>query len=104
MRIFALIDCYLPGYKHGGPIRTLANLVEWMPADHAFWIFTRDRDRGDAEPYANVCVDSWNDVGRARVLYASPHVETVRRIARETRRVMPDVVYSNSLFSRMNIR
>ena len=102
MRVFTLIDRYLPGYKHGGPIRTVANMVATMPRAYQFWIFTRDRERGDAAPYPGVRRDAWNDVAGARVFYASPGADG--RLGRELRRATPDLLYSNSLFSRLNVR
>ncbi len=104
MRVFTLIDCYLPGFKHGGPIRTLSSMVARMPDEFQFWIYTRDRDRGDKAPYPNVTRDVWNDFARAKVFYASFWSRTAHRISREIQRVEPDVVYSNSLFSRVNIQ
>jgi glycosyltransferase involved in cell wall biosynthesis len=104
MKVFTLIDCYLPGYKHGGPIQTVANMVARMPGQFEFWIFTRDRDRGDERPYPQVKVDAWNTHDRAHVYYSSPRGESIVSIAREIREARPDVVYANSLFSRMTIR
>lgn len=104
MRILVLADAYLPGYKAGGPIRSVANLVEHMPEGFEFWIHTGDRDLGDLQPYPNVRVDTWCQVERARVYYASPGSGASRRLVRVVRDVHPAVVYSNSLFSRTNIR
>ena len=50
---------YLPGYRAGGPIRTLANMVDRLSDDFAFRIITQDRDAGEREPYADVARDSW---------------------------------------------
>lgn len=104
MRVFTLLDCYLPGFKHGGPIRTVANMVARMPREFEFWIYTRDRDRGDDAPYPGVRVDVWNDVDGAKVFYGSRAANTVLRIRRELARVRPGAVYSNSLFSPLNLR
>ncbi len=39
MRILALIDGYLPGYKHGGPVQSLANMVARMGDYYQFCIY-----------------------------------------------------------------
>ena len=98
MRILTLIDCYVPGFKHGGPIRTIANLVAQMPREFEFWILTSDRDRGDRAPYEGVPLDSWTERGHARVYYArhTARVSLLRTVIRDAR---PDVVYANSFFS-----
>ena len=66
------VDYYLPGFKVGGPLRTIANIVASLHDEFEFLIVTRDRDCGDKEPYANVEIDAWNTVGNAKVFYASP--------------------------------
>ena len=36
-RMLVITGYYLPGYKAGGPIRTLSNLVERLGDELAFW-------------------------------------------------------------------
>lgn len=102
--VLVCADHYLPGYKAGGPIRTLGNLVVALGDDFAFRIITRDRDLGAASSFAGVDVDRWNKVGKASVFYASPAVlgpAGMRRLLRETPH---DLLYLNSFFSpRMSI-
>ena len=43
-RILVLIDHYLPGDKFGGPVRSVANMVEGLGDFFSFWIVTQDRD------------------------------------------------------------
>src|SRR3989442_159539 len=104
MRVLSLIDAYLPGYKFGGQIRTLANLVNALGDRLDMWIFTRDRDRGDDGPYRDVAVNAWNTRSKCRVFYASPGCFGLAGLGRAVRMSQPDVVYVNSLFSRMTIR
>ncbi|HYH82251.1 MAG TPA: glycosyltransferase family 4 protein [Longimicrobium sp.] len=93
--ILTLIDYYLPGYKGGGPIRTLANIVQHLGGELRFRIVTRDRDLGDAEPYAE---GARREVGGAEVVYLAPG-EMRRGIARLLRTPGHDALYLNSLFS-----
>ena len=71
-KILILVGYYLPGYKAGGPLRTISNIVDDLGGDFEFWIVTRDRDLGDDVPYTCVSVNKWLAVGKARVFYASP--------------------------------
>lgn len=94
-RILTLTDYYLPGFKGGGALRTLANMVERLGSEFDFRVVTRDRDLGDAAPFHGVSPREWREVGRARVLYAPPRAPLpllLRGVAR-------DVVYLNSVFS-----
>ena len=45
--ILSSVGYYLPGYKAGGPIRTLANMVDRLGDEFQFKIVTLDRDFGD---------------------------------------------------------
>ena len=51
IRILIFIDWFLPAYKAGGPIRSIANLVDNLHADFDFYIVTGDRDLGDKNPF-----------------------------------------------------
>jgi len=89
---------YLPGFKAGGPIRTLANLVERLGDAFDVRIVTADRDLGDDRPYPGVTVDRWSALDGARVYYRSPGARAWERMLStpETRR--PDVLYLNGFF------
>lgn len=89
---------YLPGYRSGGPIRTIANLVDHLGDEIDFRIVTCDRDADSVKPYAGISVDSWNRVGKAMVYYASRRSTTLRGVARLIRASPSDVLYLNSFF------
>ncbi|MFM8412765.1 MAG: glycosyl transferase family 1, partial [Alphaproteobacteria bacterium] len=89
---------YLPAFRAGGPIRTLANMVGALREEVDFRIFTRDHDFGRPEPLAGVPPREWCDVGGARVFYGSRQDRGGRAIVTLLREVRPDVVYLNSFF------
>lgn len=89
---------YLPGYRSGGPVRTISNLVEHLGDEFDFRIVTSDRDIHDAQPYPNVVLDSWQHVGKARVYYASPAAQTLAAMAKVLNAIDYDVLYLNSFF------
>jgi glycosyltransferase involved in cell wall biosynthesis len=89
---------YLPGFKAGGPIRTLANMAEGLAEDFSFRIVTRDRDAGDVHPYPGIHVNQWNTLGGSHVFYADPRGASFRGIVQLLRETNPDVVYLNSFF------
>src|SRR5215471_10292047 len=103
-RVFVIVEYYLPGYKAGGAIRSVANLVEGLSDQFDFWILTRDRDAADLEAYCDVKVDEWNDVGRAKVYYASPRSLSRANILRLIKEVNPNLYYLNSFFSYLTIK
>ena len=102
-KILVLIDFYLPGYKAGGPLRTISNMVERLGDRFEFLILTRDRDVEDTVPYPGVRVNNWNQVGNARVYYASADSWSLSTISRLIKHESPDVIYLNSFFSRVSL-
>jgi glycosyltransferase involved in cell wall biosynthesis len=97
--VLLLVGSYLPGYKAGGPIRSIAALVNALGDEFSFKIITADRDLGDLKPYEGVKPDCWNKVGKAEVYYLSPRnlsFASLRRLIRDT---SFDVMYLNSFFS-----
>ena len=97
--ILCLVAYYLPGYRSGGPVRTIVNFVDHLGDYFDIRIVTRDRDALDAEPYASVEVDAWNTVGKAQVFYASDRTINLSGIAKLMRETPHDVLYLNSFFA-----
>ena len=99
IKIFIFAGCYLPGYKAGGPIRSLANMVDRLGAEFEFKIVTADRDFDDAKPYPGIKVDGWNRVGKADVFYMSQKNRSLSDFRKLLISTEYDVLYLNSLFS-----
>lgn len=89
---------YLPGYKSGGPVRTISNLVEHLGDEFDFRIVTSDRDIHDEAQFPGVSLDAWQTVGKARVYYASSATQTLTGMAKVLNAVEADVIYLNSFF------
>lgn len=96
--ILTLVRYYLPGDNSGGPVRTIANMVDQLSDELDFRIITSDRDVLDGTAYPGVTVDGWNQVGKAQVYYASPGNRSVRALARVISATDHDVLYLNSFF------
>lgn len=102
-KILAVTDGYLPGFKGGGPIHSVSNLVTALSGqEFEFCVLTRDRDHTDKVPYREVTTDAWVRIGNAEVLYtADLSLANLRHRIAETK---PDIIYLNSFFSRFTIR
>ena len=97
--ILCFVAYYLPGYRSGGPVRTIANFVDHLGDEFDIRIVTRDRDALDTAPYPGVEVDAWNVVGKAQVFYASKQMLTLRGVGRLLRDTPHDLLYLNSFFA-----
>lgn len=98
-RILAMADYYLPGFRGGGVIRSVASLVESLQTDFAFRIVTRDRDLGRSQPYPDLPLNAWVPRGNAECIYLTPLRRTMPSIAWILRHTQFDVLYLNSVFS-----
>jgi glycosyltransferase involved in cell wall biosynthesis len=101
--ILIYIGCYFPGYKGGGPIRSIANLVDKLGDDYRFKIITSDRDKGDRIPYPGLRAPEWRSVGKADVLYLSPSERSLWKWRRLLTTLDYDVIYLNSYFAYISI-
>lgn len=99
MKILTFANYYQPGFKGGGPIRTLSSMVEHLGETYSFLVVTRDRDFGDDRPYADISRGEWQSFGKARVRYLGPEELTASSLMAVIRGVRPDVLYLNSLFA-----
>lgn len=97
--VLVLSDWYYPGYKAGGPLRTLANLIEALGDEFHFQILTRDRDLGDRQTYEDIHVSSWNDVGKAKVFYLDSSSLRYSKLRKQLGSTKHDIIYLNSCFS-----
>lgn len=92
---------YLPGYRAGGPIRTIANMVDRLGHSIEFWIVTADRDSGDVTPYADINLHGWNAQGNAQVRYVALGEVNLKSIHGLIQEVSPSHIYLNSFFDRV---
>ncbi|MFA6548431.1 MAG: glycosyltransferase [Candidatus Margulisiibacteriota bacterium] len=89
---------FLPGYKAGGSLRTLANLVDHLGAEFDLRIVCTDRDSGDDQPYPGIKIGEWQTVGPSQVMYLSPQNRTLKDFRQIILVTKPDLVYLNSFF------
>jgi glycosyltransferase involved in cell wall biosynthesis len=97
--ILTCCDYYVPGYKAGGPIRTIAGLVERLGDQFRFELLTRDRDLGDGSSYTGLPIARWSAVGKARVCYLPPACLSLRALRRAMRAAPHHALYLNSVCS-----
>jgi hypothetical protein len=75
-RILVAANVYLPGYFAGGPVRSIAGLVESLGDEFEMLVVTSDRDLKASSPYTDVQLDAWNRIGKAHVHYMRPRSQT----------------------------
>lgn len=97
-KILVFSDWFLPGFSAGGPIRSLANLVDTL--DHDFYIVTRITDHHSTIPYAGIEAKKWIRHSEHVAVYYLNETEMSRKLLREILEERNyDLYYFNSLFS-----
>ena len=98
-RILVFVGYYLPGFKGGGPVQTVRNMVEVLGDDFDFKIVCEDRDIGDSAPYPNISLGEWNLRGKAKVFYIRNGIRGLFDLSSVLLKDKFDVVQINSFFS-----
>ena len=99
-KVLIFIDWYLPGYKAGGPIQSVSNLVEHLKDEFDFSIVTRDTDYCESTPYKNVKSNEWNvQPDGTRIWYFSEDRLTRANVRKLLRKTDFDHLYLNGIFS-----
>jgi len=96
--VLVLVATYLPGYKAGGPIWSIANLIENLGDQFNFRVVTSDRDHGESQSYKGVQPGTWLPLGRAKVMYLSKVGRKLSNLLALLSRTDCDAVYINSVF------
>ncbi|MGB0887740.1 MAG: hypothetical protein ACPGSL_06435, partial [Vicingaceae bacterium] len=98
-KILIFIDWYKPGFKAGGPIRSISNLVDYFAQLLDIYIITSDTDYLEKAPYKTIKPNQWNIVDGANVFYLSSEQTSYKFIKKLVVEINPSVIYCNSLYS-----
>lgn len=96
-KVLILTDWFVPGFKAGGPIQSVNNLVKSLESELDIYVLTGDRDLNDTAKYAGVLFDQWQKVGGHHRFYLSN--ESMFRVLSEFRKSENLTFYFNSFFS-----
>ena len=97
-KILLLCDYYAPGFRAGGPITTLSNLIARMSSNYDFYIITRDRDLLSSKPY-DIMLNEWVKYSDSHRYYISQIHISFAKLKKLIQEVAPRIIYLNSLFS-----
>ena len=97
INILILVDWFTPGFRAGGPIRSVSNVVKSFQNEFNFWILTSNKDLGMEMPY-DLDSDVWLDCEGHSVYYSSvpPSEEMIQATVGDK---SIHLVYFNSMFS-----
>ena len=93
-------DWFLPAYKAGGPITSIANLVESIHTFFDIHLVCGDRDYLEIKPYQSVEFNRWIESFGIQVMYLSPENQKKSIYRDIIQKVKPDIIYINGIFSK----
>jgi glycosyltransferase involved in cell wall biosynthesis len=96
-KILIFTDSFLPGFKGGGPITSVSNLVNLLNKDFHILICTRNHDFGKTEPYKDIIYDKITRYHEYNVIYLSKMDK--KNISKVIEEFNPNMIYLNSFFS-----
>jgi len=97
--ILILTDWYLPAYKAGGPVKSVAALVHHLKNDYNFFILTSDKDAFDKKALP-VKTEEWVTLINGEKVYYLPGKITQAKLNTVIASIEFDYLYINSFFSK----
>jgi glycosyltransferase involved in cell wall biosynthesis len=99
-KVLIFIDWYTPGYKAGGPVQSVANLIDNLKNHFSFSVITRNTDYCETQAYTQIESNKWNVLeNETRVFYFSQAQLNYQNIKQLIKDETPDVVYLNGIYS-----
>jgi len=100
-RILISYEYFLPAFKAGGPVQSIANMARQLCDSYELYIVCSNSDAGESGPLPGILSDTWTDFenGVARVYYISQEKKkfaTIREIVQE---IKPDYIFANGIYS-----
>lgn len=92
-------DWYVPGFRAGGPIRSVHNIARLLSEDYNIKIVTRNTDYGSSEPYPGITPDEWLQVDGHEVMYLSEQNTGFKTIRKLCKASAGNSMLINGLFS-----
>lgn len=99
LKVLCVVDYYLPGFRGGGVIRSVANMCGTLSPEIKFWIFTRNHDLASSLIYPDIESNAWNGAGLNVVYYADKRRFGYNGLIRSVCGIEFDLLYLNSFFS-----
>jgi len=103
--ILILYDYFYPGFKAGGPVQSLSNLVISLEKFYTFKVITTAYDLGETNVYDSIKVNSWNSIALngayepVEVWYADKKKPSLFEFKRILTKRKVDVIYVNGVYS-----
>ncbi|KAA9034607.1 glycosyltransferase [Ginsengibacter hankyongi] len=97
-KVFITIPWFLPAFRAGGPIQSIANLVNEFREDIEYYIFCGDTDlTGGA--LENITTGEWLPFNEHTQVWYADHEKISDSLVKQVETIKPDVLYIIGIFS-----
>lgn len=93
--ILIVTDYFLPGYRHGGPVKSIKNLIQALANSHKISLLTRDRDKDASQPY----VQEELKILENQLNFSGSYVKNKAELIKTLLQSQHEIMYLNSFFS-----
>lgn len=93
-KVLILIPYFCPGYKSGGPQRTIENVIDAYGEKCMISVLTQNHDLGSPQEYEGIEVDKWTEKKNFKIKYIREY--SLKKIKENAQNF--DLVYSCGLF------
>ena len=99
-KIVISYNYFLPAYKAGGPVQSIAHLIRNIHKDYEIFVITSNTEFGEKEPI-NVIPNTWQDFenGKAKVIYLSKEHANAFYIKKLIENINPNKIFVNGIYS-----
>ena len=99
-RVLITYNYFLPAYKAGGPIQSIANLIRNISGEFEIFVITSNRDLGEKDPI-DVIPNVWQEFenGKAQVIYLSKEHANAFYIKKLIENINPAKIFVNGIYS-----
>ncbi len=103
--VVVLYEYFFPGYKAGGPIQSLVNMILALQDVYEFKVITTAFDLNETVVYSNISINQWNTIGLhsqtepIQVWYSSTPKIELNKMHQLLTDANPDYIFVNGLFT-----
>ena len=97
--VLILMENYLPGYKAGGPLSSIINLIDGLSTEYNFKVLASDRDFGDTQVYPNITTNVWTKKDNYEMCYLASGKRKIFNVIKLANKANADILYVQSFFS-----
>lgn len=105
-KVLILYEYFYPGYKAGGPIQSLVNMISLLSSQNDFLVSTTAFDLNEKEAYKTVKINAWNNTiinkqqQIVNVFYAGKKKVSFFQLLNNIKQSHCDIVYINGFYTR----